>query len=156
VSSLPLLYYSTTSPLLSFPTLHLSPHSFLSFLPPHLNPTLLFLSSCPIPGDNTNKRINMDWFFDRIVRNRVVPIPGERRPLLLILLLPTAYCYCYCYYFFLYYCYDTAAATATATALDRFIARDGTGRGSLQYPTLPHRSPLQLILTSLTMRYNSM
>ena len=30
-----------------------------------------------IAGDNTNKRINMDWFFDRIVRGRTVPIPGK-------------------------------------------------------------------------------
>lgn len=30
-----------------------------------------------IYGDNTNKRINVDWFVDRIVRERTVPIPGK-------------------------------------------------------------------------------
>jgi hypothetical protein len=30
-----------------------------------------------IYGDNTNKRINVDWFVDRIVRGRTVPIPGK-------------------------------------------------------------------------------
>jgi nucleoside-diphosphate-sugar epimerase len=30
-----------------------------------------------IYGDNTNKRINVDWFVDRIVRERTVPMPGK-------------------------------------------------------------------------------
>jgi nucleoside-diphosphate-sugar epimerase len=30
-----------------------------------------------IYGDHTNKRSNVDWFVDRIVRDRVVPIPGD-------------------------------------------------------------------------------
>ena len=29
-----------------------------------------------IYGENTNKRINVDWFVDRIIRDRVVPLPG--------------------------------------------------------------------------------
>jgi hypothetical protein len=29
-----------------------------------------------IYGENTNKRVNVDWFVDRIVRDRVVPLPG--------------------------------------------------------------------------------
>ena len=30
-----------------------------------------------IYGDHTNKRINVDWFVDRIVRDRTVPMPGK-------------------------------------------------------------------------------
>ena len=29
-----------------------------------------------IYGDHTNKRINVDWFVDRIVRDRTIPMPG--------------------------------------------------------------------------------
>jgi hypothetical protein len=37
-----------------------------------------------IYGDNTNKRINVDWFVDRVMRDRTIPLPGtkytRRRP----------------------------------------------------------------------------
>jgi len=29
-----------------------------------------------IYGDNTNKRINVDWFVDRVMRDRTIPLPG--------------------------------------------------------------------------------
>lgn len=56
----------------------------MSYILHHTKLYYIILYSYFITGDNTNKRINMDWFFDRIVRDRVVPIPGTYSALCLL------------------------------------------------------------------------
>ena len=70
---------------LPFPSLipfHLVPLPFSSIAFPFIFSTLKNTIDLSSPllidvGDNTNKRSNLDWFFDRIVRGKVVPMPGK-------------------------------------------------------------------------------